>query len=259
MADTFIWYELMTSDQDAATAFYKEVVGWNAADMTIPEMGDYRYTIVSAGERGIGGIAQLSDEMGEAGKCPRWYGYIGVADTDAAARAIEAGGGAIHMAPADIPGVGRFAMVADPGGAVFFLLTPLQQENAPPPASPADFGAVAWHELHSGDGEEAAFDFYSRQFGWETKELMDMGPMGKYRLFGAGGDAMGGMMDKPEQLPSPMWGFYFHVPSLADSMSRITSQGGQVLNEPHQVPGDSWIVKAMDPQGAAFALVSQTR
>jgi predicted enzyme related to lactoylglutathione lyase len=249
----------MTSDQDAATAFYKSVIGWNASDMLIPEMGDYRYTIVSSGERGVGGIAQLSDEMGEAGKRPRWYGYIEVPDTDAAARAIAGKGGAVRVEPADIPGVGRFAMVADPGGAAFFLLTPLPQENSPPPVDPQDFGAVAWHELYSGNGEGAAFDFYSELFGWETKELMDMGPMGKYRLFGAGGEPIGGMMDKPEQVPLPMWGFYFHVPNLGEAIARITEQGGQILHEPHQVPGDSWIVKAMDPQGAAFALVSKTR
>jgi predicted enzyme related to lactoylglutathione lyase len=161
--------------------------------------------------------------------------------------------------PADIPGVGRFSLVADTGGAIFFLLTPLPQENAPPPASPTDFGAVAWHELHAGNGQEAAFDFYSGQFGWETQELMDMGPMGKYRLFGTGGEAIGGMMDKPEQLPSPMWGFYFHVPSLGQAIDRIKELGGQILHDPHQVPGDNWVVKAMDPQGAVFALVSATR
>jgi predicted enzyme related to lactoylglutathione lyase len=258
MADTFIWYELMTSDQDAAIAFYTSVVGWSAADMTIPELGDYCYTIVSAGESGIGGIAQLSDEMCESGMRPGWFGYIGVSDTDAAAKAIVEKGGALHMGPDDIPTVGRFAMVADPGGAAFYLLTPLPQENAPPRAKPEDFGAVGWHELYAGQGEQAAFEFYSSQFGWETAELMDMGPMGKYRLFGAGGEAFGGMMDKPDQVPRSMWGFYFHVPNLGQAIGRIKERGGEILHEPHQVPGDSWVVKAADPQGAVFSLVSKT-
>ena len=43
MADNFIWYELMTPDQDAATAFYTEVVGWTAADQQMAEL-DFRYT-----------------------------------------------------------------------------------------------------------------------------------------------------------------------------------------------------------------------
>jgi predicted enzyme related to lactoylglutathione lyase len=259
MADNFIWYELMTSDQDAAIAFYKSVVGWTATDMAIPEMGDYRYTIISAGDRGIGGIARLSDDMCAGGMRPGWFGYIGVSDTDAAAREIVGKGGAIHMGPDDIPTVGRFAMVADPGGASFYLLTPLPREDAPPPPDPMAVGSVGWHELYTAIGQEAAFDFYSAQFGWETKELMDMGPMGKYRLFGAGGNAIGGMMDKPERVSSSMWGFYFHVANLGQAMERIAEGGGQLLQGPHQVPGDAWVLQALDPQGAMFALVSQTR
>lgn len=256
MADNFIWYELMTSDQDAAAAFYKDVVGWSAADMIIPEMGDYRYTIVSAGDRGIGGIARLE---GGAVSRPSWFGYIGVTDTDATAKAIVDKGGAVLMGPDDIPTVGRFAMVADPGGAAFFLLTPLPRESAPPPPDPMAPGSVAWHELYSEIGEEAAFAFYSGQFGWDTKELMEMGPLGKYRLFGAGGDAFGGMRDKPAEIPWSGWRFYFHVPALGEAIERIERGGGRILNAPHQVPGDSWVVQALDPQGAMFALVSQTR
>ena len=55
----FIWYELMTSDQDAAEAFYRAVVGWKMADAGQPGM---RYTILSAGDRGIGGLMALPAE-----------------------------------------------------------------------------------------------------------------------------------------------------------------------------------------------------
>src|SRR5688572_11586774 len=116
MADKFIWYELMTTDQDAAIDFYTKVVGWSAADHENPE-ADFRYVILSAGERGMGGVFQLTDEMCAGGARPGWVGYIGVADTDSAAARIEEAGGTILMAPGDIPNVGRFAMVADPGGA----------------------------------------------------------------------------------------------------------------------------------------------
>ena len=165
MADTFIWYELMTSDRDAAVRFYTEVVGWTAADMAIPEMGDYRYTILSAGGHGVGGLAELDAAMREAGGKPGWFGYIGVADTDAKAEAIVAAGGAIRQGPEDIPTVGRFAMVADPGGAPFYLLTPLPRDDAPPAAEPSTPGTIGWHELYAGNGEEAAFAFYSGRFG----------------------------------------------------------------------------------------------
>ncbi|MGH8569933.1 MAG: VOC family protein, partial [Gammaproteobacteria bacterium] len=55
----FIWYELMTTDQDAAEAFYRAVVGWSMADAGQPGM---RYTILSAGDRGMGGLMKLPDE-----------------------------------------------------------------------------------------------------------------------------------------------------------------------------------------------------
>ena len=103
-----------------------------------------------------------------------------------------------------------------------------------------------------------AFAFYSGQFGWETMEEMDMGPMGTYRIFGADGVQMGGMMDKPDDMPASAWGFYFNVDGIDAAIERITANGGQVLMGPHEVPGGSWIVQAVDPQGAKFALVSPT-
>lgn len=256
MADRFIWYELLTTDQPAAEAFYKAVVGWSAADAGGPNAG---YTILSAGERGIGGLMALPEEARRAGGKPGWVGYIRVADTDLVAADIASAGGTIHRAPDDIPEVGRFAVVADPGGAVFALLTPRPRDDAPPPADPQAPGLVSWHELYSSLGDQAAFDFYAARFGWETMHEMDMGPMGTYRIFGADGVQMGGMMRKPDNMPASAWGFYVNVDGIDAAAGRVTANGGQVLMGPHEVPGGSWIIQCLDPQGANFALVSTTR
>jgi predicted enzyme related to lactoylglutathione lyase len=88
---------------------------------------------------------------------------------------------------------------------------------------------------------------------------MDMGAMGKYRIFGLDGVQMGGMMDKPKEMPMSSWTFYFQVDGLDAAIARIEAQGGKVTHGPDQVPGDSWIVQAEDPQGASFALVSGRR
>ncbi|HEY5723160.1 MAG TPA: VOC family protein [Allosphingosinicella sp.] len=258
MADKFIWYELMTKDLDPAIAFYKAVVGWNAADHENSGLG-MRYVILSAGERGIGGAMQLTDEMCAGGARPGWVGYVGVSDTDSAAANIAEAGGRILMEPGDIPNVGRFALVADPGGAAFYLLTPSPREGEQAPAEPTAPGLVSWHELYAGNGEKAAFEFYSKQFGWETMEEMSMGPMGTYRIFGADGVQMGGMMDKPENIPASHWGFYFNVDGIDSAVERIAANGGKVTVDPHEVPGGSWIVQATDPEGVNFALVSTTR
>lgn len=252
----FIWYELMTTDPLAAEAFYRAVVGWEMADAGQPGM---RYTVLSAGKRGVGGLMALPAEACEAGAKPGWTGYIGVADTDAVAKQIVESGGSIHRGPDDIPDVGRFAVVADPGGAVFMLLTPLPREVRPEPLELMASGHVGWHELYAGNGQEAAFAFYSAHFGWETIDTLDMGAMGKYRIFGAEGVPFGGMMDKPAEAPASAWAFYVNVEGIDAAVSRINANGGRVLMGPHEVPGGRWIVQAHDPQGASFALVSPTR
>lgn len=258
-AGSFIWYELMTDDEDAAIAFYRKVVGWNAAEYPNAEIGDFRYTILSGGDRGVAGLMGLTEEMKAHGARPGWLGVIGVDDVDATAARIAAIGGTVLKQPDDIPTVGRFALVADPGGAVFELLAPEPMESEPPPLDPATPGKTGWHELYSGNGEKAAFDFYSGLFGWKTETEMDMGAMGKYRIFSKDGVQIGGMMDRPANMPVSAWAFYFNVEGIDAAIERIKAEGGQVLMGPHEVPGGSWVVQAVDPQGAHFALVSPTR
>jgi predicted enzyme related to lactoylglutathione lyase len=256
--DKFFWYELMTSDQDAAIAYYTKVVGWTASEMPMPGDSSRRYTILNVGERGVGGIVQISDQMRAGGARPGWLGYVHVADADARAKSIVEAGGKVLIGPDDIPEVGRFALVADPGGAPFYIMMPFPRGEMPP-LDPATPGVVSWHELYSSLGDKAAFDFYAGQFGWETMHEMDMGPMGTYRIFGADGVQMGGMMNKPDNIPVSAWGYYISVEAIDAAAGRVTDNGGQVLMGPMEVPGGSWIVQCVDPQGANFALVAPKR
>lgn len=249
----FVWYELMTSDPEAAEAFYRHVVGWEARDAGMP---DFRYTILSAGEAGVGGLMALPEEARQSGARPGWLGYVGVDDVDAFAERVKQTGGAVHRAPADIPGVGRFSVVADPQGAIFVLFTGSADMQPPPPAAPDTPGHGGWRELHAADWE-SAFTFYSGLFGWTKGESVPMGPMGTYQLFESGGTALGGMMNKNEAAPAPFWLYYFNVDNIEAAAARVKAKGGQVLNGPHEVPGGSWIIHCLDPQGAMFALVAR--
>jgi predicted enzyme related to lactoylglutathione lyase len=80
--------------------------------------------------------------------------------------------------------------------------------------------------------------------------------MGVYRLWGENGVQLGGMMDKPGNIPGSFWGFYVTVDSIDAAIARLKEKGGEVQMGPHQVPGGGWIVQAMDPQGAPFNLTS---
>lgn len=258
MADKFFWYELMTRDLAASRDFYGHVIGWTFAEMP---GGDMPYTIISAGDRPVGGLFGLTAEMEAGGARPAWIGYIHADDVDAKVKEVEAAGGVVQMPPRDVPGAGRIAMVADPGGAPFYLMKPQPPEGAGDlaPIAPTTPGAFSWHELYAGQGQQAAFDFYAGLFGWESMMEMDMGPMGIYRLFGADGAQLGGLMDKPAQIPASFWGFYTTVDGIDAAVERLKDKGGQVLMGPHEVPGGSWIVQCLDPQGAPFNLTAAAR
>ena len=178
----FVWYELMTSDAAAAEKFYKTVVGWKTQDMS---QGDMKYTGLLAGDAPVAGLMTLPKEACAAGAKPGWIGYIGVDDVDATAGRVTKAGGRIHVPPTEIPNVGRFATVADPQGTAFCLFKPAADMTRPG-ADPAKPGIVGWHELYAIDGQKA-FGFYADLFGWTKVEAMDMGAMGIYQIFAAGG------------------------------------------------------------------------
>lgn len=252
MPSNFIWYELMTTDLDAAQAFYKNVVGWDTESW---DGAGTRYVLLkpTGSDRGIGGMMTLPAEAAAMGAPSMWVGYVYADDVDARTESIRAAGGSVQREPADIPEVGRFSVVSDPQGAMFMLLAP-RGENLPPLAMSV-LGNVGWRELYAGDGA-TALDFYTRQFGWTKGEALDMGSMGTYQLFHAGSDeAAGGIMTKPAEMPVPAWIFYFVVGNIDDAVSRVEAGGGKIINGPMEVPGGAWVVQAVDPQGAMFALV----
>ncbi|MCU0765728.1 MAG: VOC family protein [Burkholderiaceae bacterium] len=110
----FSWNELMTSDPEAALAFYTALLGWTTKKMAMP---DGAYHVLNVGDTAVGGVMALPPQAQAGGMPPCWGSYVTVADVDATARrAAELGGKVVH-GPQDIPGVGRMAVIVDPQGA----------------------------------------------------------------------------------------------------------------------------------------------
>ncbi len=245
---TFVWYEHLAADVPQAIAFYGEVVGWKTEPF-----GQGGYTMWVGSQGPLGGVMQLTPELARAGVPPHWMAHVQVGDVDATVRrAVSLGGKAVHE-PTDIPTVGRFAIVADPQGAALSVFRPSQ---AMPPHDLSKDGEFCWNELLSSDGAAGA-RFYTELLGWKILEEMDMGPMGKYRIFGLGDRRLGGMMTAPGPMP-PAWLCYASTGDLEAAMARATRRGGKVLNGPMDVPGGR-IAQLVDPQGAAFALHEAAR
>ncbi|MDV4178913.1 VOC family protein [Rhizobium brockwellii] len=252
----FIWCELMTPDTSAAAKFYSSVVGWTTSEMKMEGMPTY--TIFEANGIGVAGLMEFPAELEGKGIPPNWTGYVDVDDVDQSAKDFAANGGSVRRPPEDIPTIGRFAVVADPHGAVLCIMTPAPMEKPMPELAFDAPGNIGWHELYAGNGEQA-LAFYSKLFGWTKHSDFDMGPMGVYYLFAHNGRQIGGMMTKPENMPMPFWSYYFIVPTLDAAIERVTSGGGKVVHGPMEVPGGSWIIQATDPQGAFFCLVAPKR
>ena len=253
----FVWYDLMTTDPDAAADFYGKVAGWASVPFEggPQEEGKGPYMMWMAGERPIGGRDRLPEEAKAMGAPTHWLAYVTVPDTEVAVRRALELGGTVLMEPLTMDEVGTFAVLQDPQGAVFCPFTP--EEGAGGEVTEPLPGQFSWHELYTTD-QEAAFEFYSSLFGWEKTEAMEMGDMGTYQMFGpeAGNTfSYGGMMNKPEQMPGPpAWLYYIMVPDVEQAAAAVTELGGQVWNGPMAVPGGDMIAMCFDPQGGAFAL-----
>jgi predicted enzyme related to lactoylglutathione lyase len=110
------WNELMTTDTTKAVTFYAGLFGWETETMSMGDQGDYTM-FKGGGGQPAGGMMAIQPEMGPIP--PNWLVYFAVDDVDNSHdNAVGLGGKAI-VPPTDIMEVGRFAVIADPVGAVF--------------------------------------------------------------------------------------------------------------------------------------------
>jgi predicted enzyme related to lactoylglutathione lyase len=245
---SFTWCELLTSDMNAAGAFYGKVVGWK----TVPFAPDGSYVTFNSKSGPVAGLMVLPGEAKAMGAPPNWMMYVGTPNVDETAMRVAQLRGRVLKQPEDIPGTGRYAVVQDPFGATFGLYTP----KTPRPASDSPkVGDFSWFELYT-PNPEGAWTFYQTLFGWEKTSAMDMGEMGTYQMFGRGGGVpRGGIMKPPPGAPAA-WMPYALVPDAKAAAAAAQANGGKIVNGPMEVPGGDWIAQGMDPQGAMFAVHS---
>jgi predicted enzyme related to lactoylglutathione lyase len=243
----FAWYELLTTDVGAASAFYGKVIGWGANDASTPELAN---TVVSAGEVPVGGLMDLPEEGRRLGATPRWLGYVAVDDIDATAGQIRRRGGAVLLPPTD-SNIGRVSVVADPQKATFALVDGLTY-GPRQSGGLEELGHVGWHELLAQDRNKV-FDFYRELFGWQ-KDSTEADPSDFYHLFASAGQTVGGMLTKLPSVPQPCWLYYFNVDDISAAAERVNGSGGRMLQGPIELSDGCWIARCVDPQGALFAL-----
>lgn len=229
---SFCWQQLNTTDIDPAEAFYTKLFGWEAKREDMGQWGPFA-VFKHAGQE----IASLMQMPVGAGSQSHWLSYVWVEDIDQDFARMQALGGKAIVPPTAIASVGRFAVFADPGGAMLAMF-----EQTPPvdPAKPAPTGegTFCWFECTT-RLDEACIAFYTTLFGWTTSS-MDMGPAGTYTIFHKGGEQVAGLMPmKGPEWPADMpahWMPYVLVANVDESFARVEDCGGQGCVPPTDIP-----------------------
>ena len=243
----FVWHELMTTDPQGAAAFYSGLFAWHTQPSSTPG-----YRLWMSGSMGVGGLMTQPDEVRGTATPPSWLIYLGTADVDATVEAAQRLGGRMLKGPTAIPGTGRFAVLSDPQGAAFAVFTP--DMSAPSgAAAPGLTSPFSWHELATTD-PQGALDFYSQLFGWSRGPTHDMGAGNSYQIIEHNGAQVGGLYRLQDPSKPPYWLTYVKVDTLDGTVSAARASGGQILQEPHEVPGGDRVARILDPQGGAIAL-----
>lgn len=235
------WVEHGSADPKAAQSFYGELFGWQAETDPRPEAGGY--TVMRLGEDPVAAITPLA----APGQPTVWTVSIATADTDATVAAASAAGAQTLLAPTDVFDLGRFAVLADPAGAV---LAVWQARTFRGTAVYDEPGALGWIELATRD-VPGALTFYPELFGWSVS------PGESYTQWGLDGRDFGGVLDMGEQFPadlSPYWMPYFCVADVDLSAERAVALGADATLPPTDVPDGPRLAVLRDPLGAAFGL-----
>ncbi len=113
---TWCWTELLTADVEIASQFFANVFDWTIDVETVDG--------VEIGVATINGdaVAGLVTPPPEAKIGTLWAVSFAVTDADSVARIVPALGGQVVVPPTDIPGMGRYCLIAGPAGETFSIV-----------------------------------------------------------------------------------------------------------------------------------------
>jgi predicted enzyme related to lactoylglutathione lyase len=240
------WIDLMTTNVEAARAFYGELFSWEAGEASNEFGGYFMFT---RDDVAIAGAMPM--ELG--GPIPdTWSTYLAVPDAAAAVSRAEAAGATVAAPVVQIADLGSMAVLIDPVGAAIGLWQPIQFQGFGVIDEPR---APRWFELHARDYDRAVA-FYREAFSWDTREMNHLADV-RYTTANNGEQSFAGLMDATGQLPegSPSyWLVYFGVDSVDASLDIIRAHGGSVLSPAMDTPFGR-LAGVADPTGAMFTIL----
>lgn len=245
-AGTPCWIDLAVDDISQASAFYTGMFGWYVQPGP-PEAGGYAMCLKD--DRAVAGIGP---KQGPPGTPAAWTTYLASDDLDETVSKVKAAGGLTLMEPMDVMDVGRMAVAADPGGAVFGIWQAQAHTGVGLANEP---GSLCWNENLS-----RAYDqnqvFYQAVFGYEYGDLSGDGY--RYATLKCNGREVGGIGELERSAPADgpaHWATYFGAADTDAAARAASAAGGRVIQPPRDSPYGRIAVVA-DDQGATFSLIS---
>jgi hypothetical protein len=239
----FSWVDVTSTDLEKSRKFYSDMFGWE-----IPpgpeEFGGY--SMASVNGRMVAGVSPSMDPSVP----PLWSTYVDVASVDDTLEKVTANGGNVIVPAMDVGEAGRMAVFTDPDGAAIGLWQASDHKGA---GLVNEAGTWGWSELMCDDPEKEKA-FYSAVFGWGA--VTNGEGAGAYTEWQVGGRSIGGMMQKPAEMPADFpssWVVYIMVDDIEEGLKKLESLGGAVYRPPMEIEPGIFAVVA-DPVGAAFNL-----
>lgn len=236
-----VWRESSTKDVEKTKRFYGDLFGWSYEPYDMGPNGTY--WMIKNGGKSVGGMMAMTGEMQMP---PHWMSYVSVSDVDAAAKAATNAGGRVAYGPADIPNVGRFAVVLDPDGAAITAFKPMGGDGD---GGRPSVGEFCWETLSTKDVARAQ-QFYTKVFGWKAGQGVNMPTFGV-------GDRMEDQVADVQLAQGPVppnWLTYVVVQNADASAARAAELGGKVMMPGMDIPTIGRIAVITDDQGAALGL-----
>lgn len=239
----FVWYDLVTDDVTAASAFYGDLFGWEFE--AIPDHPN-QFMLIRSGGVSIGGLVHLKREHPDSSHS-QWVGSLSVANVDSMVERWRQQGGTVIGGPVDLEGRGRVALVEDPQGAVLALVR--TEDGDPPQREPRDDDWL-WQELWTTDGP-SALAFYQEMLGYQSQTVEI--PVGSYHVLQRDGQSYAGLAQLPWDSVPPLWLPYVKVKDPQAVAGRVAALGGRVVLSPDQIRnGNAAVIE--DPTGGTIAI-----
>lgn len=251
MSNAVVHWEIGLNDVEKGREFYSKLFDWNITN--VPEMGSYN--MVNRGEgtgNAVGGGMYISPE----GKSSVVF-YIGVDDVQASLDLAVKHGAEVIVPPSPIPGIGGFAIFKDVSGngiGIYSSNFPgVETQPHDPSQWPPAKGCPIQHFEIGVRNDQAAWDFYSKVFGWDIKvdenyRYGEVKPAGEFDI--------GGGIYQIGAEQHPYVTLYVTVSDLATYIKKAEELGGKLALEKQVIPGVGSVACFMDPEGNLLGLFS---